>query len=84
MAHKGWSLNGLQRPAAVHICMTLRHTAPGVVDRFLEDPRQCVTGARDEPGTGMLAPVYGLAAVPETEGAARDILRTYCDVLYRV
>jgi glutamate/tyrosine decarboxylase-like PLP-dependent enzyme len=84
MAQKGWSLNGLQRPAAVHICVTLRHTAPGIVDRFLDDLRECVDGAAEQPGTGLLAPVYGLAAVPETEGEADDILRTYCDVLYRV
>ncbi len=84
MARKGWSLNGLQRPAAVHICLTLRHTAPGVVDRFIDDLRECVDAAGKEPGTGLMAPVYGLAAVPETEGEAGDILRTYCDVLYRV
>ena len=29
MGHRGWSLNGLQRPAAVHIAVTLRHTLPG-------------------------------------------------------
>jgi glutamate/tyrosine decarboxylase-like PLP-dependent enzyme len=84
MARKGWSLNGLQRPAAVHICVTLRHVAPGVVDRFVDDLRACVEAAAREPGTGLMAPVYGLAAVPETEGEAGDILRTYCDVLYRV
>jgi glutamate/tyrosine decarboxylase-like PLP-dependent enzyme len=84
MARRGWILNGLQRPAAVHICVTLRHTAPGVVDRFVEDLRDSVDAARTQPGTGLLAPVYGLAAVPETEGEAGEILRTYCDVLYRV
>jgi len=31
-----------------------------------------------------LSPVYGMAAVPETRGDVDDILRTYCDVLYRV
>src|SRR6266508_3515084 len=30
MTGRGWSLNGLQRPAAVHLCVTLRHTAPEV------------------------------------------------------
>jgi glutamate/tyrosine decarboxylase-like PLP-dependent enzyme len=84
MARKGWSLNGLQRPAAVHFCVTLRHVAPGVVDRFLDDLCDSVEASAREPGTGLMAPVYGLAAVPETEGEAGDVLRTYCDVLYRV
>lgn len=84
MARRGWSLNGLQHPAAVHICVTLRHVAPGVVDRFLADLADSVEAAAREPGTGLMAPVYGLAAVPETEGEAGDILRTYCDVLYRI
>src|SRR4029078_11082742 len=35
MGHSGWSLNGLQDPPSVHLCVTLRHTQPGVVDRFL-------------------------------------------------
>ncbi|HEY2305279.1 MAG TPA: aminotransferase class V-fold PLP-dependent enzyme, partial [Streptosporangiaceae bacterium] len=37
MSGRGWSLNGLQLPPAVHIAITLRHTLPGVADRFLAD-----------------------------------------------
>ena len=37
MSHKGWSLNGLHRPACVHLCVTLRHSQPGVAERFLQD-----------------------------------------------
>ena len=39
MSGRGWSLNGLQLPPAVHIAITLRHTLPGVADRFLADLR---------------------------------------------
>jgi sphinganine-1-phosphate aldolase len=84
MSRRGWSLNGLQRPAAVHLCVTLRHTADGVVERFLGDLRASVDDARQSPGGGLMAPVYGMAATPETRGDVDDILRTYCDVLYRV
>ena len=84
MTKRGWSLNGLQRPPAVHLCVTLRHTREGVLDLFLADLRACVEEARCEPGGGLLSPVYGMAAVPETRGDVDDILRTYCDVLYRV
>ncbi len=84
MTGRGWSLNGLQRPAAVHLCVTLRHTAPEVAQRFLDDLRTCVAQAREDPGGGLMTPVYGMAAVPETRGDVDDLLRTYCDVLYRV
>lgn len=84
MAARGWSLNGLQHPPAVHLCVTLRHTGEGVPERFLTDLRSCVEAARREPSGGLMSPVYGMAAVPETRGQVDDILRTYCDVLYRV
>ncbi len=84
MMSRGWSLNGLQRPAAVHLCVTLRHTEDGVADRFLADLRASVEQARQEPGGGLVAPVYGMAAAPETRGDVDEILRTYCDVFYRV
>ena len=50
MSHRGWSLNGLQRPAAVHIAVTLRHTLPGVADRFLADLAESVEEVRANPG----------------------------------
>ena len=61
MGRRGWSLNGLQRPAAVHIAVTLRHTLPGVADRFLADLAASVEEVRSNPdvSTGM-APVYGI------------------------
>ena len=63
VGRRGWSLNGLQRPAAVHIAITLRHTRPGVADRFLADLGSSLAEVRASPDvhTGM-APVYGMAA----------------------
>ena len=83
MTSRGWSLNGLQRPPAMHVCVTLRHTVDGVAERFLADLRASVEQARREPDGGLVAPVYGLAAAPQTQGQADEILRTYCGVLYR-
>jgi sphinganine-1-phosphate aldolase len=84
MGHRGWSLNGLQRPAAVHIAVTLRHTLPGVADRFLADLRESVEEVRSNPGisTGM-APVYGMAAtLPEQ--VVHELLAAYLDLLFEV
>ncbi len=84
MSHRGWSLNGLQRPAAVHIAVTLRHTLPGVADRFLADLAGSVQEVRSNPGvsTGM-APVYGMAASLPAE-VVRQLLTGYLDMLFEV
>jgi sphinganine-1-phosphate aldolase len=84
MARRGWSLNGLQRPAAVHIAITLRHTLPGVADRFLEDLRASIDEVRANPDvrTG-LAPIYGMAAsLPEE--VVRGMLGGYLDLMFEV
>jgi sphinganine-1-phosphate aldolase len=86
MAERGWSLNGLHRPPAVHIAVTLRHTHPGVAGGFLSDLRECTEQARSggrEGGTGM-APVYGMAAGFPARGAVADLLRKYVDRLYEI
>ena len=84
MSHRGWSLNGLQRPPAVHLAVTLRHTLPGVAGRFLADLADSVARVRANPGvsTGM-APVYGLAATLP-EGTVRDLLTAYLDLTFEV
>jgi len=84
MGKRGWSLNGLQRPAAVHIAITLRHTLPGVADRFLADLRESVDEVRANPGvsTGM-APVYGMAASLPGE-LVHAMLAAYLDIIFEV
>ena len=84
MGHRGWSLNGLQRPAAVHIAITLRHTQPGVADRFLADLAASVAEVRASPDvhTGM-APVYGMAASLPDE-LVRGMLGAYLDLMFEV
>jgi len=84
MGRRGWSLNGLQRPPAVHIAVTLRHTQPGVADRFLDDLRASVAEVAANPGvsTGM-APVYGMAAsLPEE--LVHGFLAAYLDLTFEV
>ena len=84
MGHRGWSLNGLQRPAAVHIAVTLRHTLPGVAGRFLADLAEAVAEVRANPGvsTGM-APVYGMAGTLPAD-AVHQLLAGYLDLLFEV
>ncbi|MCP3998098.1 MAG: aspartate aminotransferase family protein, partial [bacterium] len=86
MAQRGWSLNGLHKPPAVHIALTLRHAQPGVADTFLTDLRESVAAAKaggGEPQTGS-APMYGMAATFPVRRAVGDLLLRYIDKLYQV
>ena len=85
MTARGWNLNGLHKPPAVHLCVTLRHTQPGVADRFVADLRAAVEHVKAHPNeTGGMAPMYGTAATLPFRGVVDDMLRRFMDVLYKV
>jgi glutamate/tyrosine decarboxylase-like PLP-dependent enzyme len=85
MSASGWNLNGLHKPPAVHLCVTQRHTQPGVVERFLADLRAAVDHVRTNPSEkGTMAPVYGMAATVPFRGLLSDLLKKYMDLLYKV
>jgi glutamate/tyrosine decarboxylase-like PLP-dependent enzyme len=84
MSARGWSLNGLHHPPAMHICTTLRHAAPGVAERFVSDLRASVAQVRDEPeAEGGMAPVYGMAAQMPDRGAVASMLEAFMDLWFR-
>lgn len=85
MTARGWSLNGLHRPSAVHLAVTLRHAQPGVAERFLTDLRAAVDEARAHPEADHgMAPVYGMAATLPLRSVVGDILKRYIDLLYKI
>jgi glutamate/tyrosine decarboxylase-like PLP-dependent enzyme len=85
MTKKGWSLNSLQKPPAVHISVTIRHTQPGVADKFLTDLRETVAYLKAHPEVqGNMTPVYGLAGTIEYSGAVREVLKGVLDMAYTV
>jgi sphinganine-1-phosphate aldolase len=85
MSKRGWNLNGLHRPAAVHLAITLRHTQPGVAERFLADLREGVQHVKAHPGEkGGMAPVYGMAGTLPFRGVVADMLKRTMDLLYKV
>jgi glutamate/tyrosine decarboxylase-like PLP-dependent enzyme len=85
MSKRDWNLNGLHRPPAVHIALTLRHTQPGVAEKFLADLRDAVEHIRTHPSEkGGLAPVYGMAGTLPFRGVVADMLKRTMDLLYKV
>ena len=86
MAEQGWSLNGLHHPPAVHIAVTLRHTRPGVAQRFVTDLSNAVNQTRAAGGeaTTGAAPMYGMAATFPSRTAVRDLITRYIDKIYEI
>jgi glutamate/tyrosine decarboxylase-like PLP-dependent enzyme len=51
LATRRWRLNGLQKPSAVHFCVTRPNTQAGVVDNFRADLADAVAYAHEHRGT---------------------------------
>lgn len=85
MSKKHWNLNGLHKPPCFHIALTLRHTQPGVKERFVSDLKESVAYVKANPGSkeGM-APVYGMAGNLPFRGMVSDILKGFLDTVYKV
>ncbi|CAG2173834.1 unnamed protein product, partial [Oppiella nova] len=84
MSEMGWSLNPLQFPSAVHICLTLMHAQTGVADAFLSDFKTVVNECLKTPtetGEG-LGVVYGMAQTLPDRSLVTDIASHYIDGIY--
>ncbi|HUH98887.1 MAG TPA: aminotransferase class V-fold PLP-dependent enzyme [Anaerolineales bacterium] len=85
MASRGWSLNPLQKPAGIHLSVTLRHTQPGVSERFIDDLQAAATYVKAHPSEhGNSAPLYGTAATIPMRGLVTDLLKHYIDLLSKI
>jgi sphinganine-1-phosphate aldolase len=83
MSKRGWHLNALTGPAAVHIACT-RLTLP-LVDTFIADLRDSVQAAKLTPsGKGTMVRLYGLgkssAVGPEM---VSELATMFLDTLYK-
>lgn len=85
MHNRGWALNGLQKPASIHLCTTLRHAQPGVAEQFATDLADSVEAARGAASTSEgMAPMYGMAGSFPVRGAISDTMRRYLDKVYEL
>jgi sphinganine-1-phosphate aldolase len=80
METRGWSLNALQHPACLHMCVTLNTVAH--VDAFLLDLEASIGEARTEGAVGQTkgtAAIYGTtSSLPA--GPVNALLRVFTDV----
>jgi hypothetical protein len=67
------------------LCVTLRHTLPGVKERFISDLKQAVEAVRANPqAPAGVGPVYGLAAAVEARPLVGELLAGFIDALFDV
>lgn len=82
---RGWRLNALHLPPALHFCVTRPNTAPGVAEAFVSDLRDAVEYAkhpsRNEPASGAL---YGLGGTAAGNEALEMLFAAALDAMYEV
>ena len=85
LAERGWALNPLQFPSAVHICLTLMHAQEGVAEQFVRDVREVVAECVATPGDKVegAGVIYGMAQSLPDRSMVSDIASEYIDGLYR-
>jgi glutamate/tyrosine decarboxylase-like PLP-dependent enzyme len=63
LASRRWRMNGIQKPSALHFCITRPNTQPGVVDRFRSDLAEAVQYAKDHQGTAARSGAFYASGV---------------------
>lgn len=94
MSGKGWHLNALQNPPAMHVCVTLPIVAS--VDRLIKDliavieeekekERVRLVEGRGKKGgaKGDMAALYGVAGSLPDKSVVLDLARGFLDTLYK-
>jgi len=83
MTKRGWSLNSLQNPPCVNVCITVLHI--GRTDQLLSDLRACVEEIRSNPGGDKegRAGIYGMASQLPV-GPIKEMMELYNDTVYKL
>ncbi|VDM59141.1 unnamed protein product [Angiostrongylus costaricensis] len=85
MSTRGWNLNTLQNPNAIHICLTYNHARQEVVDAFLKDLKEVVdeiNASSDKGNTSNTAALYGMAAQIPDKSLVDEITYGFLDACY--
>ncbi|MBN1538368.1 MAG: aminotransferase class V-fold PLP-dependent enzyme [Anaerolineales bacterium] len=85
MTQKGWSLNGLQLPPAIHIALTQRHSQPGLAEKFLQDLAESAAYVKAHPEMqGSMTPIYGMSGNVAFKGAVQEFIKQMIDMMFDV
>ena len=83
MSKKGWSLNLLQKPASIHLCVTVKGV--GKSDLFISELKEVISELKSSGSstTGGTAAIYGMASTLP-DGPIDEMMKSYQDVVYMV
>jgi sphinganine-1-phosphate aldolase len=81
LKERGWRMNSLQLPPALHFCVTLPNTEPGVADAFTADLAAAVEYARTADGPPRSGAVYG-GGTPDGNAQVSEMLAGVLDAWY--
>ncbi|MGD9702253.1 MAG: aspartate aminotransferase family protein [Acidimicrobiia bacterium] len=85
LATRGWRMNGLQLPPALHFCVTRPNTRAGVVESFATDLADAVAYAKDPPTeTPRSGAMYGATGSRPPEEQMVSSLFGYMDAIHEV
>ncbi|KAK6021408.1 pyridoxal-dependent decarboxylase domain protein [Ostertagia ostertagi] len=85
MNKRGWNLNTLQNPNAIHICLTYNHASQEVVDAFLRDLKEVadeVSRSSDKGNKSSTAALYGMAAQIPDKSLVDEMTYEFLDACY--
>ena len=80
---RGWRMNSLQLPPALHFCITGPNTQPGVAEDFLVDLRGAVDYAIEHRGeTAQSGAMYGFGATPQGQETLTTVMNGVLDAMH--
>ncbi|XP_033644502.1 sphingosine-1-phosphate lyase 1-like [Asterias rubens] len=84
LTKRGWSLNNLQFPPSFHLCLTLRHTTPGVAESFINDVKTCTAELLTDPSAKCQgsAAVYGTSQGIPDRSIITEVAKSFWDACY--
>ena len=83
LKERGWRMNALQLPPALHFCVTGPNTQPGIAEDFLDDLRAAVDYAlkhRGEPAKS--GAMYGFGSMPDGDQTLRTVMGGVLDAMH--
>jgi sphinganine-1-phosphate aldolase len=92
MSAKGWHLNALQNPPAVHVAVTLPMVQAweqlvadlkDVIGDIVEKEKQAIASGKATATRGDVSALYGVAGSLPTNAVVEELARAFLDILYK-
>lgn len=81
---KGWRLNSLQLPAALHFCVTLPQSHAGVTEQFTKDLSDAVNYAKQASGKARSGTIYGMGGTAIGNEMMVSMMSGFMDLMSEV